>query len=250
MANREQGSTAGRRRSDRRTETPRRRRVPQALRAPVARRSVLAGTIVVLVLAGTAAAAGGISIGSILPGDDTPGPPEYRQTDETVVALGVDPVIGRWRIVRYRSSELADRGEVLQPAGLPCLKLTLQAPAGGPPIGSRSWCGDRGQGGVAAASLPVRTPDGRVYTLLFGEAPEQAAAVEVANSDGMRRRVRLHEGPAMIESDFWMDVIPRGEPAGETWVEWSGADGRRPGERVDLTLELGQPLTPLGVGAG
>jgi hypothetical protein len=139
---------------------------------------------------------------------------------------------------------------VLQPEGLPCLKLTLSEPASGVPVGSRSYCGERGEGGLAGASLPVRRPDGRVFTLVFGEAPEQAAAVEIANSDGMRRLVRLHEGPATIEGDFWMDVMPRDAPAHEACLEWSGSDGRRAGARVYLTLELSQPLTPIRVGAG
>jgi hypothetical protein len=214
----------------------------------LARRSIFVGAVVLLVLTGTAVGAGGLSVGTILPGDETPGPPGYRQTDETVVALGSDPRVGNWRIVTYASPELVDRGEVLQPEGLPCLKLALSDAALGHLIAGRSYCGEHGNGGLAAATLPVQTPNGRVLTFLFGQAPEKAAAVKVASSAGWARGVQLHEGPATVEGDFWLDVMPHGTSAAETWVEWAGSDGSRVGERVDLTLELRRPMTPVEIG--
>jgi hypothetical protein len=235
---------------DRRNDSTAGPRWRRWLPAAPARQSALAATAVLLVLAGTATATGGLSVGSILPADETPHPPEYRQADETVVALGTDPRVGSWRIVAYRSPELVDRGEVIQPAGLPCLKLALTDATSDTLIGTRSYCGERGKGGLAGASLPVEAPSGRVFTIIFGQAPEEAAGLEIVNSDGGVRRPAFHEGPEAIKADFWMDVIPRASLAEETWMRWIASDGRSAGERVDLTLELSQPLTPIRSGAG
>jgi hypothetical protein len=220
----------------------------EASRAVLTRRSAVASVTALLCLVGTAAAAGGLSVGSILPGDETPEPPAYRQSDETVVALGSDPRVGRWRIVTYQSPELVDRGEVIQPAGLPCLKLVLLDASTGALLGARSYCGERGSGGLAGASLPVRDSAGRVFTLVFGEAPEQAAAVTLVDSNGKNRSAELYEGPPSADSDFWVHVMERSDAAERTWIEWNDSDGGRRGEPVDLTLELRQPLEPARAG--
>jgi hypothetical protein len=215
------------------------------LRAALARRSAGLGAAALLSLAGTAAAAGSLSVGSILSGDETPEPPDYRQTDETVVALGSDPRVGRWRVVTYRSPELVDRGEVIQPAGLPCLKLALFGASSEVLLATRSYCGQRGTGGLAGASLPVRDSAGRVFTLLFGEAPEQAAGVRLGDSNGKNQGATIYDGPPSGDGDFWVHVTARGRPAEQTWMEWIDPDGTPQGERVDLSREVRQPLDPV-----
>jgi hypothetical protein len=229
-----------------REEAPTSRRGGRMLRPMLTRRSAVAGAMALLCLAGTAAAAGGLSVGSILPGDETP--PEYRQTDETVVALGTDPRVGQWRVVTYRSPELVDRGEVVQPAGLPCLKLALFDDTTDELLATRSYCGERGKGGLAGASLPVRDSAGRVFTLLFGKAPEQAAGIRLRDSNRKNESADLYDGPRSVDGDFWVHVTPRGNRAEQTWIEWTGSDGEPRGERVDLSLELRQPLDPVPSG--
>jgi len=218
------------------------------LRPALARRSAVVGATALVCLAGTAAAAGGLSVGTILPGDETPEPPEYRQTDETVVALGRDPRVGQWRVVTYRSPELMDGGEVVQPAGLPCLKLALFNDATDELLATRSYCGERGKGGLAGASLPVRDPVGRMFTVLFGTAPEQAERIGLRDSNSKNESAALYDGPRSADGDFWVHVTPRGKAAEQTWIEWTDSDGKLRGDRVDLTRELRQPLDPAPAG--
>jgi hypothetical protein len=211
----------------------------------LARRSAVAGGVVALGVAATAAAAGGLSVGSILTSDDNPTPPEFRQTDETVVALGSEPLVGPWRLVTYSSPELVDDGEVLQPEGLPCLKLLLSGSSQDPFVATRSYCGERGQGGLAAAALPVEGQAGRVSTVLFGQAPEAASKVHMVDSVGWRKSAEVHEGPGSSTGDYWLYVMPPRAPADQTWVEWTDSTGKAREDRADLSLELLRPMDPV-----
>lgn len=215
----------------------------------VARHAALAGVLGALVVVGGAVAAiDRLAVGTILPSSDVPSPPEYRQADETVLAVGTDPQIGRWRITRYRSTELRDRGEVVQPPGLPCLTLLLSDATDGRPLAGRGFCGERGSGGLSAAGLPVMDRTGHDLIVLFGGAPEAAARVELSSTDHGERAAHVEEGPASFDGDVWILVVPR-EPHGQSpSIDWVRADGRAAGDKVALTRELEQPGDPLPLG--
>ena len=212
-----------------------------------------AGPLMMIVLlaaaGGVAAAAGGLSVGSVLPSGESSQAPEYRQTDETVVALGTHPQVGRWRITAYRSAELMDDGEVVQPAGLPCLRLLLSRTSDGAPTAGRSFCGEHGRNGLSAAALHVADETGSELDVLFGEAPEAAARVALHGANDSQQGAQLHEGPASLHGDVWILVTPQSKPSeGRTWVDWMRPDGTAAGDNVDMTRQLGRPAgaVPLG----
>jgi hypothetical protein len=101
----------------------------------------------VLVVATAAAGGSGmLSPGDVILGAEPTGPPENRQgMDETVLATGTTPIAGPWRITGYKSDGAIANGEVVEPAGLPCVRLMLSAPPEGTPYGGRGFCGERGQ---------------------------------------------------------------------------------------------------------
>ena len=206
--------------------------------------------VVLLAAAGGVAVAGEtLSVGRVLPGGESPGAPEYRHTEETVLAVGTHPQVGRWRITAYRSAELVDDGEVVQPAGLPCLRLLLSRTSDGSPTAGRSYCGEHGQNGLRAAALPVVDQMGNELNVLFGEAPEAAARVALRRANHSPQSAQLHEGPASLRGDVWILVTPQSQASeGRTRVDWLRSDGTAGGDEVDMTRELGRPpgAVPLG----
>jgi hypothetical protein len=184
----------------------------------------------------------------VLPGGDVPAPPEYRQADEAVLAVGTDPRIGRWRITGYRSTELRDGGEVVQPAGLPCLTVLLSDATDGRPLAGRGFCGERGRGGLSAAALPVTDQTGRDLNVLFGGAPEAAAGVVLTSVARSEWAAQLEEGPTSFDGDVWIMVAPRESQSQSASVDWVRGDGKAAGDEVDLTRELERPGDPLPIG--
>jgi hypothetical protein len=211
------------------------------------RRSGVLSVLLLLVIAvGAALASGTLSVGSVLSADSPPGAPEYRQAEETVLALGSDPQVGRWRITSYSSRELEDAGEVLQPAGLPCLKLLL-SDASGRPVAGRSFCGARGADGFEAATLPVVGRSRRPLYLVFGTAPDSAATVELLADGREAQHARVHQGPSGFRRRAWMLVVPGDPPVHTATLGWREAEGGGYEDTLDVTLELRRSGTPIPI---
>jgi hypothetical protein len=179
-------------------------------RARLGGRLVAVAVLAGLIAATAASAVGGVfSVGSVIPGGEPSGPPENRQTaDETVLATGTSPIAGPWRMTAYESQGTVENGEVIEPAGLPCIRLMLSEPPAGTPFAGRGHCGERGSGGFDVAGLPVRDAGGRSEILLFGRTPESTSWVDVAGEGGRRLRAQLHEGPSNLSGDVWVVAAP------------------------------------------
>jgi hypothetical protein len=175
-----------------------------------------------------------------------PSAPEYRQADETVLALGSDPQVGRWRITSYSSAELNDAREVLQPAGLPCLKLLLSG-ASGRPVAGRSFCGARGSAGFAAATLPVVGRTGRPLNVVFGTAPGSSATVQLLSDGRAAQQAPVRQGPSGFRRHLWMLVVPGDPPVHTATLGWRRAEGVGYEDTLDMTQELGRPGTPIPI---
>ncbi|HKP20477.1 MAG TPA: hypothetical protein VJT68_03110 [Thermoleophilaceae bacterium] len=200
-----------------------------------------------LAATGVATASGNLSVGDVLPGGDHPQPPEYRQADETVLATGNNPRVGHWRITSYQSVELRDAGEVVQPAGLPCLNLLLSDASDGRPVAGRGLCGDRGRGGLNAAVLAVNDHDGETWDVLFGHAAENSERVELRTGD-LVDAARVEDGPREVRGDVWILFASHRARSGRSFIVMSGPDGVATGEPVDVTRPLDRPGDPVPIG--
>jgi hypothetical protein len=182
-----------------------------------------------LALGGTfiAAAAAGAATGLFAVGDEiapdqppAPGQPPAGLEEEKVLATGSSPVAGHWQISGYQSNEIVDQGEVLQPAGLPCLRILLVERQVSP-LGGSGYCGTSRD--FKVASVPAT--DGReVEVLLWGPAPEEAATVELRAAGGIKLSAPVHDGPPEYEGDLW--VIPAPHTLEDARMVWLDGDGR------------------------
>jgi hypothetical protein len=201
--------------------------------------TLVIGFLCLLAAATTAGAASGVlDVGSVIPGGKPTGPPENRlDVDETILAKGTDPVAGPWQIRSYKSKGMGVyHGEVLEPAGLPCIRLVLIDPPVGTLLTGSGFCGEAGKGGFDIADVPVRDSSGRVVVLLFGHAPEDAAGVELTAGGGTRIRVNTLEGPADVPGDVWQITTPPDLESAR--VDWLHADGRAAGADLDASIHL------------
>jgi hypothetical protein len=129
------------------------------------------------VAGGVATGSGGLSAGDVIPGGGpSEGQPSRLSVPETVVATGESRVAGRWLITSYTSEESAS-----QPAGLPCLRMTLENPPRVTPMASSGFCGHL-EDDFGAVSLPVVNDDGASEVMIFGVAPRAADTVELQAS--------------------------------------------------------------------
>jgi hypothetical protein len=152
--------------------------------------------------------------------------------DHTVVATGNASVAGPWQMEVYRSTRLADpeTGEEYQPAGLPCLGVALLDPPSDTPTRLSGGCGEFPRTpGFGRAQISVPPVKGGVREILvYGRAPEHAAAVVLTAAGGVRTRVEPFEGPPNVSGDFYLIEIPPDLKSGRVnWVDREGHEGSR-----------------------
>jgi hypothetical protein len=184
---------------------------------------------------------GGVAIAFALAGDSSGSKPD-ASTEHRLVATGHDSRVGDWEIFAFDSPALEDRGETLQPAGLPCLELVL-SDGSGQPVAGRGFCGERGR--VPAAGLLVENRAGRQFHVLFGRALQEATAVELATPG--KTRVSVVKSPADPGAGLWALVVPRETGVRTASLDWVRGDDSPAGEPIDMTLQLTRPGDPVSV---
>jgi hypothetical protein len=168
-------------------------------------------------------------VGTVIPkGTGTP----LRESDSTVLATGIAPVAGPWQLEHYRGTGVTDpdTGEVYEPAGLPCLLFVPVDPPEGT-LGATGQCGSFPRTpGFGRLQSPVYTSLGGEVkeVLVYGRAPERAAAVELTADGGFRKVVDTYEGPNRVKGDTYLIVAPPDIENGR--VNWIDRDGN-PGSR-------------------
>jgi hypothetical protein len=159
-------------------------------------------------------------------GADQPGmdsEPDLRGA--RVVATGVAPVAGRWRLETYRSERLTDpkSGEVYQPAGLRCIRVSVGE------HGATGQCGEFPRTPGFGGSMHTVFVGGKSReVLLFGRAPEAAARVIVTRRGKTRVDVSPIEGPPGARGDFYLiDLRPNEVKGRINWLDHRGNVGSR-----------------------
>lgn len=132
----------------------------------------------------------------------------------------------------YRSNRLVDpeTGEEYQPAELPCLGVALLDPPSGTPTRLGGGCGEFPRTpGFGRAQISVPPVKGGVREILvYGRAPEHAAAVVITAAGGVRTRVEPFEGPPSVSGDFYLIEIPPDLKNGRVnWIDREGHEGSR-----------------------
>jgi hypothetical protein len=164
-----------------------------------------------LLAAGVAGAATGLLPGDIIPaGQDPEGNEHPAAGDQTVLASGVSPVAGPWRLTSLKKEAIGE-----EPAG-DCLQLLLtNPPADVVGVGGTLLCQRVGKSEFKADSVPVvNSATGKAETLLFGTAPEAASSVELT-ADGDTSPAEHKQGPSDFPGDAWVVVVPSGKKTGE-----------------------------------
>jgi hypothetical protein len=217
---------------------------PDAAR-PGGRKRRLRGAVVVAVVAvlslGAAVVAlgwdGQRAVGTTIRGDEPAGPGHPATgVPETVLASGSSPIAGRWQITEFASEAIAENGKVLQPEGLPCVKLLLLDPPPGVGVVGSSQCG-LPRGDLEVMSLPV--PDGasgKVEVILWGRVAQGTDAVELSADGGSPIRVAPEPGPADFAGDVW--AIAASPDLDEASVDRLDAQHRRIGPPVDVAADM------------
>jgi hypothetical protein len=154
-----------------------------------------------------------------------------------VLATGPTPIAGPWQITSHDSQEIVDAGEVIQPAGLPCLRILLRTPPrAGTPIPGSGYCGEAGVGGFNVASAPASDGKGNIEVILWGPAPEQATAVQLFSEGAPVAKAPTYEGPPDFTGDVWVMAVPH--TLREAEVDWIDEAGRQAGTRLDVSSDL------------
>ena len=134
------------------------------------------------------------------------------------------------------SERIVHDGEVVQPAGLRCVRLMLVDRHDASLMGGAGWCGE--VEGDFAASGVAATDGSDVEVLLWGRAPEDAARVELTARGEPPRDAALYEGPAGFDGDVWSIAAPHTlEGARVTLIREGG--GREATVAVSDQLEQG-----------
>jgi hypothetical protein len=196
--------------------------------------------VAVLPLAAAAVALGedGLqSVGTTISGDESaaPGHPPMG-VPETVLATGSSPVAGPWQITEFASQTVAANGEVVQPEGLPCVKLLLLDPPPGWPLAGNSQCG-LPRGDLEVMSLPVQDrASGNVEVILWGRVAEGTGAIELSAEGTTPIRVAPEPGPADFAGDVW--AVAASPDLQEASVSRLDAQQRRIGVPVDAASDI------------
>lgn len=197
------------------------------------RRTVGIAVAASLVVLGTATAASGVlsseptNEGANAPPPTAPPAPE-PSVSGAILAEGSSPVAGRWRLIGSESKESSG-----QPAGLPCLDLVLTTPPDSSPIGASGFCGEPNKSGSMVGSLPVRDSSGRTELLIFGLAPNGAAAVELTSAGEQSRARTQRPANKDVQGAVWVMRIPPGVEDGDISV--MDQNGQRLGPEQDAS---------------
>lgn len=213
---------------------------PSDVRNGTRLRWILAAAVAAgLLVAGVAVAATGVlAPGGEIAGDEPPAPGQPPTGfEETVLATGSTPIAGPWQITSHESQEIVDAGEVVQPAGLPCLRILLRTPPRqGTPIPGAGYCGEAGVDGFNVASVPASDGEGDIEVILWGPAPEEAATVQLVADGGRTMKADTYEGPPDFTGDVWVMAVPH--TLGHAQVVWLDKAGREGGPRLDASSDL------------
>ena len=209
------------------------------------RGAVFVAVVAVVSLAAAVVAVGGDglrSVGTSISGDE-PAAPGHPPTGapETVLATGSSPIAGRWQITEFASETITDRGEVVQPAGLPCVKLLLLDPPPGTPIVGSSQCGlPRGE--LEVMSLPV--PDaasGKVEVILWGRVADATRAIELSAEGVSPIRVLPSGRSPRARADVW--ALAASPDLKKAIVSRLDSQHRRIGPPVDAASDMARART-------
>lgn len=154
----------------------------------------------------------------------------------TYVANGAAAVAGPWRLTSFRSEGIVEDGEVVEPAGMPCVLVRLSDPPRTTPFRAGTICRAPGKSDFNVTSVPVwDAASGKAELILLGFAPEGAAAVELSSDVGDRIRSQAREGSG-LPSPVWVMAVPRGPKTGQ--LDWIDHAGRPAGEALDASPQL------------
>lgn len=209
--------------------------VSKSVRTPVRRGSrvlllALAGGMLTVGAAG--AATGLLPVGSVIPGGSDPeAQHEHGSADQTVVARGVSPVAGPWRLTALRNEGSAEEAQG------DCLQLHLSQPPEGSPIQATMLCTPIGDADLKAGSLPVsNSSSGEAELLLFGRAPDDSPSIELTTDTGRTFRAQANEAPAGFAGRTWLMAVPRGPKSGA--LEAEDRNGKPAGARLNVSDQL------------
>jgi hypothetical protein len=150
-----------------------------------------------------------------------------RWANSTVVATGTAPIVGPWQLEAYKTD--GPGGKLQQKPGFPCLAFFTVAPA--PVAGGGCARGSRRTPGFTSAQFrvpPSTQPRDVREVIVWGSAPEDAAAVFVTGAGGFRKAVDTQEGLPGRHGDYYLVVVPPSlRRARVNWLDRSGHPGSR-----------------------
>lgn len=194
-------------------------------------------------------------VGTVIPAGDGGVPAAPGESAHTVVATGNAPVSGPWQMEHSRSGRQVDaeRHEIVQQRGTPCLTVVVLSP---PPIrGQRNrgdespfpsgYCGERFPGTPGFSRAQISVPPrhfvrgrprpwllGVREVLVYGRAPERASRVVITARGQRRFTVKTFEGPRTVRGDFYLIPVPPSlRNARVNWLDRDGNPGS-PGIRL------------------
>lgn len=130
-------------------------------------------------------------------------------TGRVVVAEGIAPVAGPWRMTISESrGSVTDEGDLYEPEGLPGIELSLPNPPGARPQRSGGSGLIRNAPGFSRGQTTLRAGQGTIKDkvlgiVLYGRAPERADHVRIAAAGGVRLLVKTRKGPPGVPGRFW-----------------------------------------------
>jgi hypothetical protein len=182
------------------------------------------------------AAAGVLSVGSVIPGGGDSGfEHDAASPEQTVLATGTTPVGGPWQLTTYRSEGIVDdQGHVAEAKGLPCIRFLLTGPPPRNPINGSAFCLAPGKPDFNASSIPVLDESsGQNELIVYGFAPRNAAGVQLTAADGKTIRSDIEPGVPKFPGNVWVIAAPPGLEAAE--LDWVDRSGNRAGANRDAS---------------
>jgi hypothetical protein len=191
--------------------------------------AVLAVVIAMVSVGSVAAATGLIPVGTQ---HESPAK-DSGDSLHTVVASGSSPVAGKWRVERYRGGPvIGPTGQVVRPAGAPCLALLIGGKAPDFARGSSICGGKLATDPFGYASYPIRDKQsGRNELLLYGWAPAGTETVRLSGPGGVELSART-QGPENVKQGYWVITAPPLPSGGRLTTTGPGGTG---GDSINVT---------------
>ena len=152
-------------------------------------------------------------------------------TGRIVVAEGIAPVAGPWRMTIYESrGSVTDEGDLYEPEGLPGIELSLPDPPRSRPQRGGGSGVIRNAPGFSRGQTTLRAGQGSIKDkvlgiVLYGRAPERADQVRIAAAGGIRLLVKTRKGPPGVPGRFWFVATTRKLTDGHMrWVDTSSGE--------------------------